>query len=123
MEGSATPVIERLGLAGELDTRGANHNTIDMWTPYSGWIESPADEPYGYSVTRQTLDPLLRQLAADTPGVELITGSRAVGLSATDGRPTDLVRRRWTRRPFAAATTGRSSRATRCGPATPPPPR
>jgi menaquinone-9 beta-reductase len=77
---SATPTIERVGLAPMLDARGAVHNSIDVWTPYSGWIRALEDVPYGYSITRRTLDPLLRGLAADTPGVDLMMGQTAVGL-------------------------------------------
>src|SRR3954469_6162267 len=80
IQASATPTIERLGLAPELDERGAVHNSIDLWTPYSGWIRALGDSPYGYSVTRRTLDPILRRKAAETPGVELMTGQAAVGL-------------------------------------------
>ena len=80
IQSSATPVIEKLGLAGELDARGANHNNINLWTPYGGWIEAPPDEPYGYSVTRRTLDPLLRTAAAETAGVELMTGRTVTAL-------------------------------------------
>jgi 2-polyprenyl-6-methoxyphenol hydroxylase-like FAD-dependent oxidoreductase len=52
-----------------------------MWTPYGGWIDTPRDDPYGYSVTRRVLDPLLRTLAAETPGVDLLTGRTVTGLS------------------------------------------
>jgi menaquinone-9 beta-reductase len=82
---SATPTIERLGLAAVLDERGAVHNSIDVWTPYGGWIRAPEDVPYGYSVTRRTLDPILRRMTAETPGVELMAGQAAVGLVG-DGR-------------------------------------
>jgi 2-polyprenyl-6-methoxyphenol hydroxylase-like FAD-dependent oxidoreductase len=81
---SATPVIEKLGLAPVLDERGANHNVLDLWTPYSGWIRGLDDDPYGYSVTRRTLDPLLRGMAGDTPGVDLMLG-RAVTALTGDG--------------------------------------
>jgi flavin-dependent dehydrogenase len=50
----------------------------------------PTDVPHGYGVTRETLDPLLRELAAETPGVELINGSTAIGLTGSDGRPTGV---------------------------------
>ena len=60
IEPSATPTIERLGLAGPIEERGAVRNAIDVWTPYGGWIRHRRDTPYGYNVTRQTLDPLLR---------------------------------------------------------------
>ncbi|MDQ4125263.1 MAG: FAD-dependent monooxygenase, partial [Actinomycetota bacterium] len=78
---SATPVIEKLGLVPALEERGAIHNALDLWTPYSGWIRSLPDEPYGYNVTRQTLDPLLRSTAAEAPGVELLTGKTVTGVT------------------------------------------
>ena len=56
------------------------HNSIDLWTRPSGWIVADGDAPHGYSVTRRTLDPILRELAAETPGVELMSGWTAVGL-------------------------------------------
>lgn len=80
IQSSATPVIRRLGLAPLLDERGALLNSIELWTPFGGWIRLPADTERGYSVTRRTLDPLLRSLAADTSGVELMAGETAVGV-------------------------------------------
>lgn len=80
IQSSATPTIEKLGLAPLLEARGAVHNSADIWTRESGWIIANGDAPYGYSVTRRTLDPILRKLAAETPGVELLAGWRAVGL-------------------------------------------
>jgi flavin-dependent dehydrogenase len=50
----------------------------------------PTDVPHGYGVTRWTLDPILRELAAGTPGVEFLPGSTAVGLLSDDGRPTGV---------------------------------
>src|SRR5207302_6974910 len=38
IQSSATPTIEKLGLAPLLDGRGAVHNSIDLWTRDSGWI-------------------------------------------------------------------------------------
>src|SRR3954470_10496850 len=86
IQSSATPTIEKLGLAEPIEREGAVRNSIDLWTPYGGWIRSPAGAPYGYSVTRRTLDPILRRLAADTPGVELMPGETVVGLTG-NGRP------------------------------------
>jgi flavin-dependent dehydrogenase len=77
---SATPTIEKLGLAALIEERGAVRNSIDLWTPYGGWIRHRGDTPYGYNVTRAVLDPLLRRLAAETPGVELILGATATEL-------------------------------------------
>jgi menaquinone-9 beta-reductase len=86
---SATPTIKRLGLAPLLDERGAVHNSIDLWTPYGGWVRPPREFAYGYSVTRRTLDPILRRLAADTPGVDLMPGQTVVALRQ-NGRVTGV---------------------------------
>jgi flavin-dependent dehydrogenase len=86
IQSSATPTIEKLGLAPLLEAGRAVHNSADLWTRDSGWIVADGDAPYGYSVTRRTLDPILRRLAAETPGVELLAGWSAVSLLG-DGRP------------------------------------
>jgi menaquinone-9 beta-reductase len=118
IQSSATPTIEKLGLAPLLEARGAVHNSIDMWTPASGWIIVDHDVPFGYSVTRRTLDPMLRKLAADTQGVELLAGWSAVGLIG-DGRPrgVEIENTRHERRALNArllvAADGRDSRVAR----------
>jgi 2-polyprenyl-6-methoxyphenol hydroxylase-like FAD-dependent oxidoreductase len=48
---------------------------------------------YGYSIRREVLDPMLRRLAAQTPGVEIMPGVTATGLSSDRGRVTGLVAR------------------------------
>ena len=84
IQSSATPTIERLGLAPRLEERGAVHNSIDLWTRHSGWIGSPPGAPFGYSITRRRLDPILRELAAGTPGVELHSGWTVSALHGGD---------------------------------------
>jgi flavin-dependent dehydrogenase len=92
IQSSATPVIERLGLAPLIEEHGAVRNCIDVWTRPGGWIVQGDDAPYGYSVTRRTLDPLLRRLAADTPGVDLMLGWTVTGVDRDDaGRPSGLT--------------------------------
>ncbi len=84
IQSSATPTIERLGLAPLLDRRGAVHNSVDIWTRHSGWLSAPPGAPHGYSITRERLDPILRDLAAGTPGVELLSGWTATALRGAD---------------------------------------
>lgn len=84
---SAVPTIERIGLAPLLEARGAVRTHAEAWTPYGGWIRFPTDVPHGYGVTRQTLDPVLRELTEGTPGVELLPGRTVVRLLGEDGRP------------------------------------
>src|SRR5215207_4241770 len=90
IQSSATPTIERLGLAPLLDAQGAIHHSIDLWTRHSGWIVAPEGAPHGYSITRKRLDPTLRRLAAETPGVDLLCGWTATALHG-GGRPRGLT--------------------------------
>jgi 2-polyprenyl-6-methoxyphenol hydroxylase-like FAD-dependent oxidoreductase len=90
IQSSATPTIERLGLAPLLEERGAIHNSIDLWTRHSGWIVAAGDAPFGYSARRETLDPLLRRLAAETPGVDLLCGWSASALHGGE-RPAGVM--------------------------------
>jgi 2-polyprenyl-6-methoxyphenol hydroxylase-like FAD-dependent oxidoreductase len=87
---SATPTIERLGLAPLLDEAGAIHNSADIWTRYGGWISGETDAGFGYSLTRRKLDPLLRRLAAETEGVDLLSGWTVTELRGV-ARPTGVT--------------------------------
>jgi flavin-dependent dehydrogenase len=136
IQSSAAPTIEKLGLARLIDARGAVHNKVDIWTRPAGWIRmGDVEAPHGYNVTRRTLDPILRTLAAETPGVELLAGWTATGLVG-NGRPTGVEvqdRGRTTRRRASGPTDGsstgptgagcaRRARARGCGCSSPTPP-
>jgi menaquinone-9 beta-reductase len=84
---SATPAIERLGLAPLIEEAGAIRNSIDFWTRY-GWVWHPSDDdyPYGYNIRRETMDPILRGLASRTEGVTTMLGRSLQGLVERDGR-------------------------------------
>ena len=82
----ATPTIERLGLAQLLLERGVPRTGAEFWTPYGGWLAMP-DEMRGWGVTRRTLDPLLRDLTVNTPGVELFAGWAAKRVLLDHARP------------------------------------
>jgi flavin-dependent dehydrogenase len=111
---SGTPTIEKLGLAKPLEERGAVRNSVDVWTPYGGWIRHRGDTPHGYNVTRQTLDPLLRRMTAETPGVELMSGVTAVDLHDREVVVEDRARaRRSLRGRLVVAADGRDTRLAR----------
>jgi flavin-dependent dehydrogenase len=82
---SAVPTIERLGLAPLVEEAGAVPNDIDMWTRW-GWIRAPRGIPHGYNIRREVLDPMLRRLVAETPGVDFLPGRSAHRLLEDDGR-------------------------------------
>ncbi|MER6030926.1 NAD(P)/FAD-dependent oxidoreductase [Streptomyces sp. NPDC001851] len=81
IQASAYPVMAATGLAEQLEKAGAIANTAHYWTRW-GWIRPPHDETsaHGYSVRRQTMDPLVRGLAAATEGVDLKLGHTVNGL-------------------------------------------
>jgi 2-polyprenyl-6-methoxyphenol hydroxylase-like FAD-dependent oxidoreductase len=81
---SATPVLERLGLAPLIEAAGGIRNGVELWTRY-GWVAAPG-APHGYSIRRQRLDPMVREHAAATRGVALLTGATAVGAIEDHGR-------------------------------------
>jgi 2-polyprenyl-6-methoxyphenol hydroxylase-like FAD-dependent oxidoreductase len=81
IQASATPTIRRLGLAESIEAAGGVRNGIEAWTRH-GWVRPELDESsrhpqYGYDIRRQKLDPMLRELAAGTPGVDLLLGQTA----------------------------------------------
>jgi menaquinone-9 beta-reductase len=84
----ATPTIERLGLAPLLVERGVPRTWAEIWSPHGGWFGDP--DMRGWGVTRRTLDPLLRDLATNTPGVEFFPGYSAKRVLRDRGRPTGI---------------------------------
>lgn len=119
IQASATPTIQRLGLADALEQAGAERNHFRMWTRF-GWVIPPRRDfktapYYGYSLRRSVLDPLLREHAAATPGVDLLLGhtarellrneSRVAGVTVeADGEQIELAA------PLTIAADGRNSR-------------
>src|SRR4051794_7451999 len=66
IQAGATPVFERLGLTERMEAAGAVRNGLELfWDGH--WIVAE-DAPYGYSLRRSKLDPMLRELAEATPG-------------------------------------------------------
>ncbi len=94
IQASATPTIERLGLAERIEAAGGVRNSVQVWTRY-GWIRPDlADDyrypRYGYDIRREKLDPMLRELAEQTTGVELMLGQTVTALLGDNGRPTGV---------------------------------
>src|SRR3954462_10819126 len=89
---SAVPTFERLGLVEKIEAAGGIRNGLESWTRNGGWVRPPvsadyAHEPYGYDIRREKLDPMMRELAAATPGVDLVLGETVTGLAGLPGRP------------------------------------
>lgn len=79
IQASAVPVLRRLGIESAIVEADAQPNPIDLRTRH-GWTlpttlqAADGSELHGYNLRRQKLDPIIRALAAGTPGVELMAG-------------------------------------------------
>lgn len=83
---SAVATLERLGMLEPMLAAGAVRSRGRIWTRYGTVLprdDSPIDA--GVNLRRERLDPLARELAAGTPGVELLTGWRVDGLLRDGG--------------------------------------
>jgi 2-polyprenyl-6-methoxyphenol hydroxylase-like FAD-dependent oxidoreductase len=84
IQASAVPAIERLGVLEPILAAGGVRSGVHAWTAW-GWIDPPPDERLrGLNLRRAVLDPLVREAAAATPGVDLILGLTAQGLLGAD---------------------------------------
>jgi len=85
IQASAVPTLERLSLLEPIEAAGATRPRVRIWTRW-GWIEAPpARASRGVNLRREILDPLLRDTAAETPGVELMLGWSAERLLRENG--------------------------------------
>lgn len=98
IQGCATPTIQRLGIASDIEACGGLRNTVHVWTRY-GWIRSYGDKPtpyYGYNIRRKQLDPIVRKAAVDNQHVSYLPGygvkellhhnGRVIGVAVHNGR-------------------------------------
>jgi menaquinone-9 beta-reductase len=77
IQASAVPALERLDLLEPIIEAGGVRSRMRAWTPW-GWIEAPPSKAReAVNLRRELLDPLLRETAAATPGVELMLGRAA----------------------------------------------
>ena len=87
---SATPTIERLGLATAIGMAGGLRNEVELFTRW-GWVLPPptpltARPAYGHNIRRQMLDPIVRNAAIATSGVDFMPGFSARELLMSDDR-------------------------------------
>lgn len=96
---SAVPTMERLGLLEPVIEAGARPSETYTWTRF-GWFsfahessEPPASECSGWNIRRETLDPIVRELATGTDGVEMMLGHTVTGLLRDGKRVSGVVTR------------------------------
>lgn len=90
IQASASPTIDRLGLADPIREAGGRATDANLWTRY-GWVSfgrdnapPPASDWPAWNIRREKLDPMVRELAASTENVELLLG-RTVTAVAREG--------------------------------------
>jgi flavin-dependent dehydrogenase len=86
IQSSGVATLERLGLLEPMLAAGALRSRGRVRTPW-GWVEPPAKSsvPSGVNLRREHLDPMIRAMAGETPGVELILGVTVDELLREDG--------------------------------------
>src|SRR3954464_3757440 len=91
IQSSAVPTLERLGLLGPMEEAGAARSRIRLWTRWGLLELKDSPLPAAVNIRRETIDPILRRMAAETPGVELMLGLTATGVMRDDGRATGIA--------------------------------
>jgi 2-polyprenyl-6-methoxyphenol hydroxylase-like FAD-dependent oxidoreductase len=80
IQASGVPTVERLGLLDPILAGGGVRSRIRAWTEW-GWMKPPPeDASLGLNLRREVLDPMVREAAASTPGVDLHLGKTATAL-------------------------------------------
>jgi 2-polyprenyl-6-methoxyphenol hydroxylase-like FAD-dependent oxidoreductase len=93
IQSSGVPTLERLGLLERIEAAGGVRTHIRAWTRW-GWIVAPTERvPPALNLRREKLDPLLREEAAATPGVEVLLGQSVERLLREDGVVRGVVAR------------------------------
>ena len=86
IQASGVPTIERLGLLEPILAAGGVRARARAWTRW-GMVETPPERAaYAVNLRRELLDPMVRRMAAETPGVELLLGRTATRLLRDGGR-------------------------------------
>jgi flavin-dependent dehydrogenase len=93
IQASAVPTLERLDLVEPMVEAGAVCSRLHARTPW-GWAAAPPETaPVGIDLRREKLDPMVRELAASTPGVELLLGRTVTELKRSAGSIGGIVAR------------------------------
>ena len=91
IQASAVPTLERLDLLEPIMAAGGLRTPMRAWTPW-GWIEAPRERAgYAVNLRREVLDPLVRSVATETPGVEAVLGKTAQSLLHERGAVSGVV--------------------------------
>ncbi|HEX4363068.1 MAG TPA: NAD(P)/FAD-dependent oxidoreductase [Solirubrobacteraceae bacterium] len=108
IQSSAVPTLERLGLLERMIAAGGVRSRTHVLTRW-GWMNPLPDTevPANVNLRREVLDPLIRGMAGEQEGVELVLGQTVDRVLERDGivRGVETVTPNGERRQFTAALT------------------
>jgi menaquinone-9 beta-reductase len=85
IQASAVPTLERLELVEPMVEAGAVCSRLRTRVPW-GWAVAPRERAaVGIDLRREKLDPMVREMAASTPGVEVLLGQTVTELRRAGG--------------------------------------
>ncbi|HEY5333664.1 MAG TPA: NAD(P)/FAD-dependent oxidoreductase [Solirubrobacterales bacterium] len=91
IQASAVPTLERLELLEPMMEAGAIRSRFRAHVPW-GWIEAPPERAaLSINLRRQRLDPMVREMAASTPGVDVLQGLTVSELRRAGGKVSGVV--------------------------------
>ncbi|MGN6215441.1 MAG: NAD(P)/FAD-dependent oxidoreductase [Solirubrobacterales bacterium] len=90
IQASAVPTLERLGWLEPIYEAGGVRTRVQAWTRW-GWGKPPAPGNVCVNLRREVLDPLLKEMTAAEPGVELMLGRAATKVLREDGAVRGVV--------------------------------
>jgi 2-polyprenyl-6-methoxyphenol hydroxylase-like FAD-dependent oxidoreductase len=91
IQASAVPTLERLDLVEPMMEAGAVRSRFLARVPW-GWIEAPPERAArSINLRREKLDPMVRAMAASTPGVEVRLGVTVQELRRDGGKVNGVV--------------------------------
>lgn len=91
IQASAVPSLERLDMLEPIEAAGGMRSRFQAWTRW-GWIKPPAERAgVSVNIRREVLDPMLRERAAATPGVEVRLGQTVHDLIRDGGEIAGVI--------------------------------
>jgi len=93
IQASAVPTLERLDLLRPMEAAGAVRPRFHARVQW-GWIAAPPERAArGVNLRREKLDPMMREHAAATPGVEVLLGQTVKEVRRAGGKISGVVAR------------------------------
>ena len=93
MQASGVPTLERLDLLEPIMAAGGLRCRNRAWTRWGWVVAEPERAAVGVNLRRERLDPLVREAATATPGVELLLGREVLRPSWREGAVGGVIAR------------------------------